>query len=99
MIVAAVSSRRVDGTPDDNTATILSQLDELQRASEARREELKSLATAMPEATSRRWLVKQMISEVVHAPDRTSVAKRAVLKLLRTPADLVRRASGRVRGR
>jgi len=71
------------------------QLDELQRASEARREELKALAAAMPEATSRRRLVKQMVSEIVHAPDRTSVAKRAILKVLRTPTDLVRRVRSR----
>ncbi|HUF98863.1 MAG TPA: hypothetical protein VMM60_12110 [Ilumatobacter sp.] len=72
-------------------AALEAQLDELQRESEARREELKALAAAMPEATSRRLLVKQMVSELVHAPDRTSVAKRAILKVLRTPTDLVRR--------
>ena len=71
------------------------KLDELQRASDARREELKALAAAMPEATSRRLLVKQMISEIVHAPDRTSVAKRAILKVLRAPTDLVRRVRSR----
>ncbi len=71
------------------------KLDELQRASDARREELKALAAAMPEATSRRLLVKQMISEIVHAPDRSSVAKRAILKVLRTPTDLVRRVRSR----
>ena len=45
------------------------------------------LAAALPQATSRRLLVKQMTRELLTAPDRVSVAKRGVLKVLRTPAD------------
>lgn len=68
------------------------QLDELQRESEARRSELKAIALELPEATSRRALVTSMFRSVAAAPNKSTVAKRAALKVLRTPADLVRRA-------
>ena len=67
------------------------RLDELQRESEVRRAELRALAAELPEATSRRALVRSMFASVVHAPDRPLVAKRVVLKLLRTPSDLFHR--------
>jgi len=71
------------------------RLDELQRESEVRRAELRALAAELPEATSRRALVRSMVGSIVHAPDRRLVAKRAVLKLLRTPSDLIHRLRSR----
>lgn len=67
------------------------RLDELERESQARRAELRAIAAALPEATSRRAVLKSIASDLRHAPDRQLVAKRVVLKVLRTPADLVRR--------
>lgn len=72
-------------------AAIEARLDELQHESEARRRELREIAAALPQATSRRLLVTQMTRELVHAPDRVSVAKRALLKVARTPTDLYHR--------
>ena len=84
----------MDAGEVDVTA-IEARLDELQRESEERRRELRSLAAELPEATSRRALVRAMASSVLHAPDRPMVAKRTVLKLLWTPADAVRRLRAR----
>lgn len=81
-------------TPEQ-LARIEARLDELQRESVQRRAELREIAAALPQATSRRLLVKQMTREIVTAPDRASVAKRAVLKVLRTPTDLYRRVVDR----
>ncbi len=76
-------------------AAIEARLDELQRESEVRRSELREIAAALPQATSRRLLVTQMARELVHAPDRVSVAKRAALKVLRTPTDVYHRLRAR----
>jgi hypothetical protein len=78
----------------DRAAAIEARLDELQRESDERRSELRTLAAMVPAATSRRQMVRSMVASVVHAPDKPMVAKRVALKLLRTPSDLVRRARG-----
>lgn len=80
---------------ETDLTAIEAQLDQLQRDSRQRRAELMALAAALPEATSRRALVKSMIGSVAHAPNRPLVAKRVILKLLRTPADLIRRLRAR----
>lgn len=76
-------------------AAIEARLEELQRESEARRRELRDIAAALPQATSRRLLVKAMTRDLLTAPDRVSVAKRGVLKLLRTPTDAYHRLRAR----
>lgn len=84
----------MDVDPQDRTLdadAVEQRLDDLQRESEQRRTELRTLAAQLPEATSRRALVRSMASSVIHAPDRPLVAKRLALKLARTPADLLRR--------
>jgi hypothetical protein len=79
----------------EHRLAIEARLDELQHESQERRAELRALAAQLPEATSRRALVRAMAGSVVHAPDRPLVAKRVVLKLARTPADLLRRLRSR----
>lgn len=76
-------------------AAVEARLDALQRESEARRRELREIAAALPQATSRRLLVTQMTRELLHAPDRVSVAKRAILKVARTPTDVYHRVRAR----
>lgn len=70
---------------------IEARLDALQRESEARRAELKALAAALPEATSRRAYLASMVRGVADAPDKPLIAKRVVLKALRAPVELLRR--------
>lgn len=72
--------------PDD----IEERLDALQRESETRRNELKAIAASLPDATSRRAYLSSMVRGIAAAPDKSTVAKRVVLKVLRTPADLIR---------
>lgn len=74
-----------------DAAAIEAQLDELQRESQERRAELRALAAELPEVTSRRALVTSMFRSVAEAPDKPLVAKRVVLKVARTPSDVVRR--------
>jgi hypothetical protein len=80
---------------ETSPSDIEARLDALEAESKARRAELKAIAAALPEATSRRALFRSMASDLRHAPDRTLVAKRVVLKVLRTPSDLLRRARHR----
>ena len=81
----------VDPAGEADLAAVQRRLDELQQESQARQAELRALAAQLPEATSRRALVRSMVSSVVHAPNRPQVAKRVVLKIARTPSDLLRR--------
>lgn len=71
------------------------RLDALEQESKARRAELRAIAATLPEATSRRALFRALAADFRHQPERGLVVKRAVLKVLRTPADLVRRARRR----
>ena len=73
---------------------IEARLDELQREAETRRAELKELAAALPEATSRRAYLGAMVRGIADAPDKPMVAKRVVLKALRAPSEFVRRRWG-----
>ena len=72
-------------------AEIEQQLDELQHQSQERRAELRAIAAELPEAISRRALVSSMLRSVADAPDKPMVARRVAIKVLRAPADLVRR--------
>ena len=94
---SSMAERRSLGSMNEqvDVAAIEQRLDELQRESQERRAELRALAAELPAATSRRALVRSMVASVTHAPDKKLVAKRAVLKVARTPTDLVRRVRNR----
>lgn len=72
------------------------RLDALERESIERRAELRTIAASLPEATSRRALFRSLAADLKNQPDRPLVAKRVVLKVVRTPLDLVRGAWRRV---
>ncbi len=78
-------------TGDDLEAELL----ELRDESAARSAELRALAAELPQVTSRRAQLKAIAASVAKAPDRPTVAKRALLKALRTPRDLVRKLRAR----
>ena len=80
---------------ENGPGAIEARLDQLQRESDTRRAELRELAAALPKATSRRALVRSIAASVVHAPNKPLVAKRTILKALRTPLDLWRRLRAR----
>ena len=65
-------------------------IEELRREGMQRRSEVRALAEALPNAMSRHALLKSMASDVRHHPDKTGVAKRAVLKLGRAPRKAMR---------
>jgi hypothetical protein len=74
---------------------VADELDRLARESAARQRELLAIAAQLPAAVSRRSLLRQMVRDLGRAPDKPEVARRVVVKALRTPGDLYRRASGR----
>ena len=72
-------------------AVTVEELEQLRDESRRRQAELRELAEALPPAQSRRQLVVQMLSDLIRAPDKAVVARRVVVKVVRTPADIVRR--------
>ena len=63
---------------------------ELRAEALARRSEVRRLAEELPLAMSRHALVKAMLRDVVHHPDKAGAVERAVRKLGRAPRKLVR---------
>jgi hypothetical protein len=72
-------------------------IDELRREAVGRRSEVRRLAEELPLAMSRHALVRSMLRDVRHHPDKRGVAGRAVRKLGRAPRKAVRLALRRGR--
>lgn len=87
----------MSGATDETAraARVEARLDELERESAARRDELRSIAAALPAATSRRAVVRSMVAGLATAPDKPTVVRRVVRKILRGPADVVRHLRSR----
>ena len=62
----------------------------LREESLARRAEVRAMAEALPAEVSRRTLVRTMIDDAVHHPDKAGVVRRGVRKIGRAPAKAVR---------
>lgn len=75
--------------------TVEAQLDELQRQSEARYQELQAIAAQLPAAVSRRAVLRTMAVDLRYAPGKADVIRRALLKLARAPRDASRRIRSR----
>jgi septal ring factor EnvC (AmiA/AmiB activator) len=56
----------------------------------ARRAEVRAMAEALPAEISRRTLLRTMVTEAVHHPDKAGVVRRGVRKIGRAPAKAVR---------
>ena len=67
-------------------------IDELRADAIARRAEVRELAEALPVAISRHALMRQMLGDVRHHPDKRGVVLRAIRKLGRAPRKAVRLA-------
>jgi cell division septum initiation protein DivIVA len=74
----------------DDVDDVEARLDALQTESQQRRAELRAIAAELPQATSRRAYLSAMVRGLADAPDKPIVAKRVVLKVVRTPVDLIR---------
>ncbi len=72
------------------SGSIEERLDELQRESEQRRQELREIAAELPAALSRRQLLRAIVVDIRQAPARGSIASRAVTKAARAPRKLYR---------
>ena len=62
----------------------------LREESLARRAEVRAMAEALPAEVSRRTLVRTLIDDAVHHPDKAGVVRRGVRKVGRAPAKAVR---------
>ena len=69
------------GHGHDPTPTVEEQLDALQRASEERRVELREIAAQLPEAMSRRAILRAVAVDIRHAPEKGDIAGRGLRKI------------------
>ena len=74
----------------DAAPRVEEQLDALQRASEERRVELREIAAQLPEALSRRTILRKIAGDLRHAPDKGDIAGRGVRKAGRTAGHTLR---------
>ncbi len=63
---------------------------ELRSEALERRRHVRELAESLPAVVSRTHVVRTMMSEAVHHPDKSGVARRAVRKLGRAPRKALR---------
>jgi hypothetical protein len=80
-------------------ASIEERLDELQRQSEERRQELSEIAAQLPGAVSRRQLLRAIVVDIRRAPRKRDIAGRALSKAARTPGEVSRSLAHRLRRR
>ena len=76
-------------------AVAASTIEELRRESLARRAEVRRLTEALPSAMSRHALVREMLRDVRHHPDKAGALRRAVRKLGRALRKALRLALGK----
>jgi hypothetical protein len=86
-----------DATTDGNEADLLRRLDELETQSNARRDELKAIAAQLPEVISRRALVRAVIDDLRHSPQKGAIARRAAFKVTRAPMHAAKRVQVKLR--
>jgi hypothetical protein len=73
------------------------RLDELQRESERRRQELREIAAELPAAMSRRAILRAMAADFRRAPGRGDVVRRGFAKAAKAPRQLYLKIRYRVR--
>jgi len=76
--------------PTDSHGELRQENTELRTDALRRRAEVRQLAESLPTAVSRHAVLRQMLSEVRHHPDKGGVARRAVAKAGRAPRKAAR---------
>jgi hypothetical protein len=66
-------------------------LDDLQRESQARQDELKAIAALLPATVSRKATLKAAVHDLRRAPNKGMIVTRGFRKLLRIPSGTARR--------
>jgi hypothetical protein len=89
-----------DDVPDTDIpdTDVLGQLALIEAESNARREELRRIAAELPAAISRRALVRSMVVDLRHSPNKGAIARRSLSKLLHAPLHAAKRVQLRLRG-
>jgi hypothetical protein len=75
---------------EPEAASVEAQLDELQRQSEQRRQELREIAAALPAVVSRRAMLRTMAVDLWHAPSKGGIVSGALRTAARAPLDAYR---------
>ena len=82
-------------TPSD--ADVLRRLDALETESNARREELRAIATDLPATVSRRALIRAMMHDLRHSPNKGAIMRRGASKVIHAPIHTAKRVQLRLR--
>jgi hypothetical protein len=86
-----VSSEELDHLRAENAElrrrvdAVTAEIDQLRVESLQRRDEVRRLVADLPTVVSRKSVVRQMLSDGAHHPDKSGVAGRALRKLGRAP--------------
>jgi hypothetical protein len=80
-------------------ADVLRHLDQLEAESNARREELRRIAAALPATVSRRALLKSILFDFRQSPNKGAIVRRAVTKVVYAPLHAVKRVQLRLRNK
>ena len=78
-------------------ADVLVALAQIEAEANARRDELRRIAAALPAAISRRSMLRSLGGDLLHAPNKGDIIRRAVAKLGRAPAAAIKRLRSRSR--
>lgn len=78
---------------------MLERLDRLQAESRERSAELRSIADQLPVTMSRRALLRALVVDVRHSPNKRAIVGRAVSKIARAPLHLAKRIQLRLTAR
>ena len=83
---------------DRSDTDVLSQLALLDAESNVRREELLRIAAELPATVSRRALMRAIVADLRHSPNKGAIVRRGLSKLLHAPLHAAKRVQLRLRG-
>lgn len=78
-------------------ADVLRHLDQLEAESNARREELRQIAAALPATVSRRALLKSIVFDFRRSPNKGAIVRRGFTKVVYAPLHAAKRVQLRLR--
>ena len=76
---------------------VLEELDELEAASNARRDELRRIAADLPAAISRRALFRSVVHDIRQSPNKAMIVRRAFTKVACAPLHAAKRLQLKLR--
>lgn len=84
------ANRPADWVTEAAQTELLTRLDALEAESRARADDLRQLLTEIPDAVSRRAMVRTMATDIRALPELSPLAKAVALRVSRRPIQIVR---------